>query len=667
MKRHVLTLGLLLVLPAIAGAGVIDGARRTELAATQTWSAWGGDIGIRWNRDLLGNLGVRIGDAPSGKLAKHDFRLHDFFSLRESGGLQFTVFNGALRKFTGGSVQMRGGFVFSLADGGRIDLRNLTLRARGDGSNVIDLVSGDGHAWLYSDSVMFRLGDGERSLEVKSANLRMSKDFANRIGVPEAAGWNLGDIAMSNEIYVQGADVAPNRVCTPYPWPNVAVPGVPDAVYQGDLFMQATNYDPVGCQGCDGPGGADGITSVAPNSTLRNNVNAGTMQQTISGDPLGESAALYTGNIAWHEMFSGINDPYANDQHPFLIWNMYRIEADGRIRQIGRSGVKHAFLTVNAGCLDDCNNYDSLGRGCGDTYGSGNNDSSGDMGPRSEIVPAEGIWGRCGSIWDSGCTGTQHSNGNNSWTQRMKVHESQIDPAAHPGATFMMESWYVARDDIDIYNSMATITATPHYSGNTWSLSNQSGFKLGPAIDRWVDPANPGANAMNSEIAAAEGHAKVAVKVTALGSGHWRYDYAVMNLDFSRAVIESPDAGPDPRVVSNKGFDSFSVPVPAGVTILSAGADVGDTNPNMSWRTSIADGRVTWNTDTSIAHPGDGSPQPEALPTLDWGSMFTFSFTATRPPASGSATLHVAEQGSPASYDAATLVPAASGAVRAGP
>ena len=32
----------------------------------------------------------------------------------------------------------------------------------------------------------------------------------------------------------------------------------------------------------------------------------------------------------------------------------------------------------------------------------------------------------------------------------MQVHESQIDPAANAGATYMMESWYIAREDINI-------------------------------------------------------------------------------------------------------------------------------------------------------------------------------------------------------------------------
>ena len=418
MKLHALALLIAAAVLPVAHAGVID---KANTQATQTWSAWGGQIGVRWNRDLLGNLGFVVGDAPAGKLAMQDFRLHEWFDLRQSAGLEFTVNNASLRNFTGGSLQMRGGFVLNLRDGSSIDLRDLTLRARTDGSNILDLVSGDGKAWFYSDSLMFRLSDNEHGLEIVSANLRMSQALANRIGVPEAAAWNLGDIAMNTQIFVQGSDQASirGRSCSPYPWPDVAVPNVPGAVYQADLFMQATQYDPVGCQSCDGPGGNDGIASVAPNSTLRNNVNLGTQQPTISGDPNGTSSALWAGNVAWHQMFSGQNAPYNNDQHPFLIWNMYRVNADGSLDQIGRSGVKHAFLTINAGCLDSCNEFDSLGRGCGDTYGSGNNDSPGDMGPRSEIVPATGIWGRCGSIWDASCTGTQHSNGNNSWTQRM--------------------------------------------------------------------------------------------------------------------------------------------------------------------------------------------------------------------------------------------------------
>jgi len=435
------------------------------------------------------------------------------------------------------------------------------------------------------------------------------------------------------------------------------LPSVPGAAYLADLFMQATQYDPTGCERttsggtCDGPGNTDGIASIAPNSTLRNNVNDGTLQPTIAGDPIGTSTSLYTANVAWHQMFSGVNDPYGNDQHPFLIWNMYRFNADGSVEQIGRSGVKHAFLTVNANCLDSCNNFDSLGRGCGDTYGSGNNDSPSDMGPRSEIVPATGTWGRCGSLWDPNCTGQYHDPGNTSWTQRLQVHESQIDPAANAGATYMMESWYVARDDINIYNSMATITGTPHYASNVWSLQGQAGFKLGPAIDRWVSPTAPPANSLNTELAATEGHAKVAVKATDVGGGNWRYDYVVENLDFARAIIQAPQNGPDPRVVSNKGFDSFSIPIPAGTTVVSTAFRDGELNTANDWRVSSSGNAVIWRAGGPVISP---TKHPS---TLDWGSMYSFTVVVNRAPSSGSSTLHVANSGSPAQYTVASLVP----------
>ena len=323
----------------------------------QTWSAWGGQIGIA----LESRPARAISASPSATRRPASSRRRisactNGSTLRQSGGLQFTVSNCIAaqvhRRLAADARRLRAA---SCATAARIDLRDLTLRARTDGSNVLDLVSGDGKVWFYSDSLMFRLADDERGLEVMSANLRMSQALANRIGVPEAAGWNLGDIAMNTEIFMQGADLAPDRVCNPYPWPDVAVPGVPGAVYKADLFMQATQYDPTGCMSCDGPGGNDGIASVAPTSTLRNNVNDGTAQPTIPGDPLGTSANLYTANVAWHTMFSGSNPPYNNDQHPFLIWNMYRFNADGSFEQIGRSGVKHAFVTINAGCLDSCN------------------------------------------------------------------------------------------------------------------------------------------------------------------------------------------------------------------------------------------------------------------------------------------------------------------------
>jgi len=661
MKHRLLATLLVAGLAPAVHAGVIDKAQRDLAAAhapVQSWSAWGGQIGFRWNNDLLSGLGITLatdGAVKAPVTGTHaDFRVHTWFDVRQAGGIEFLVSNGALDSFAGGSLMARGGYVLTLRDGSKLDLRNATLRVRANDPNTLELVGGDGKAWFYVDRVMFQLADDNRILAVRVADLRISRELANRLGAPDAADWAVADLSLYAQVNVVGSDNSIQAECSPYPWPNVAVADAPGQVYQADLFMQATQYSPVGCQSCDGPGGNDGIASIAPSSTLRNNVNYNNSQSTIPGDPLGTSTAPYTAFVAWFPMFSGNNPPYSNDQHPFLIWNMYRIDADGSIEQIGRSGVKHAFLTLNSGCLDSCNhmNGNALGRGCGDTYATGNNDSSSDMGPRSEIVPAQGIWGRCGSIWDPQCTGSEHNNDNDSWTQRLKAHESQIDPAANPGATYMMESWYVARDDINIYNSMATIVGTPHYASGQWTLSGQSNFKLGPAVDRWVSPTAPPANSLNTEVATSEGHAKVAVKATDLGGGSWRYDYAVENLDYARAVIQAPPSGPDPRVVSNKGFDSFSVPLPAGANVVATAFRDGDLDADNDWKITTTNGRVLWT-----AAGRASVTNPASKPTLDWGSMYTFSVTVNRAPTTGNGTLHVATAGSPSQYTMATVVP----------
>ncbi|MGN6520861.1 MAG: hypothetical protein ACTHK2_15685 [Dokdonella sp.] len=654
MKRLFLSVCITMACISAANAGIADRVANTNVPAAQSWSAWGGSMGVRWNYDLMANLGVRV-ESRSGQTRETDFRGHEWFGLREAGGLVFSVHDASLQKFNGGSLTVNGGYVLALADGSRIDLRNATLRVNANNPLVLDLVSTDGKVWFFTDRLMFELTNGNRTLSVHTADLRITRELAQRLHAPEAEGWGLGDFAMNTDVTIEGSGAEPNRVCSTYPWPGAAVPGVPGATYQADLFMQNISIQSVGCQSCSGATG-NGIAGFAPSSTLRNNVNDGTAQQTIS-DPLGTSAALYTADVAWFTKFSGNNPPYNNDQHPFLIWNLYRVDANGGITQVGRSGVKHAFVSTNTGCTSTCGTFGghALGLGCSDTYSSGNNDSPSDMGPRSEIIPATGQWGRCGSIFDTNCDGSQNNSGNTSWTQRMKVPEKRLAHSSGDGVSFLFESWYIVRDDINIYNSMATESVNPQFSGSQWALTGASNYRLGGAIDRWVDPSNPGPNARTSELKVPEGHAKLAVKVTDLGGGRWRYNYAVMNFDFARA--ETQGAEPNLRVLSNKGFDAFSVPVPANVRLQGTTSDLGESDPSLRWSQTVANGQLTWSASASAPVFGGPSTTPATLPTLDWGTLYSFSFITTSAPVEGSATLHVAQAGTPASYELATLVP----------
>lgn len=660
MKSRVLVLALAAAMVPMAGVSVAAGLKGADAGAAsqQLWSAWGGTVEVRWNRDLASDIGMRI-SAPNNALQGLSMRGRDRFEVRRTGSLQFHVDQGYFRGFDGGSLSAVGGYSIELADGSRLDFSNFTLRPSPADPLVLNFVGGDGQVWFYIDRLMYELVDNDRTLSVGAMDMRISRALADRIGHPEVANWAIADLALTSEVQTQGSGAMP-MAQNPH-WPGDAAPN--GGTYQADLFMQSFTMSYTRCQGCTGPTGT-GKVVFTPSSTLKNNVNNGTLAVTIPGQgDLGTSAALWTAGISWNQKFSGTFAPYGNDQHPFLIWNLYRINADGSIEQVGRSGVKHAWLTTNGGCADS-SDHDShiLGRSCSDTYGTGNNDTSSDLGPRSEIVPAAGIWGRCGSIYDPGCVGSMTANPNGNYDQRLIVRENQISSTVNPGATYLFESWYIARDDINPYNSMATVTGAPTWSGSTWSPGGGSNYKLGPAIDRWVDPANPPANSKNTELATSEGRIKLAVKATARGDGTWRYDYAVMNVDFARAVMSG--SGANVRVSSNKGFDKFSVPVPNGGNISMYPGKVGEIDSGYAWRARMNDGRAEWSTDTTIPGFGTATLGTSATPkTLDWGTMYTFTLVSNRPPTAGNATLHVAQSGSPTNYDVATLVPGTASAL----
>ncbi|MEO8460101.1 MAG: hypothetical protein ABI451_06210, partial [Dokdonella sp.] len=214
-----------------------------------------------------------------------------------------------------------------------------------------------------------------------------------------------------------------------------------------------------------------------------------------------------------------------------------------------------------------------------------------------------------------------------------------------------------ARDDIDIYNSMATVTGVPTWNmaSHNWAFYAQANYRLGPAIDRWVSPTAPPANAKSAEIANSEGHAKVAVKATDLGGGNWRYDYAVMNLDFARGLIDPAHSiAPNIHLFHNFGFDRFRVLIAPSVTVSNLVFDDGDLDTSNDWTGSVGGGPVTW---TAPVNPTPIVNVPPVLNPLNWGTLYKFSFVANAAPINITTSLHVAETGDPVSYEAVVLGP----------
>lgn len=649
------------MLSAVVGAALAQDGRQSleapvsplaaDAASDAVWSVWGGEVWFQWNRDLVGDLGMQL-STPKQMLGERVGGMQRF-ALREATGLDFSVKHGNFDGFREGSVAMRGGYDLRIGDR-TVSLQDLRLAVRKDQPFKLDVVSSDGTAWFYIDRLMYALEKEGNTLRVQAMDLRVSPALAAAIGQPDSEGLVVAGMRMHSNVIRGGFASTSKGSCFPQSskWPGMPTPG--GGIYEADVFMDGftMQYSRKDNQ-ANGPGGTDGLVVYTPSSTLRNNVNNGTAQPTFPNDPLGTSTALHAADVAWREKFTTPCEPYDSDQHPYLIWNLYRIDALGRIEQVGRSGVKHAFLTTNVGCSENPGTGHILGRGCRDTYGTGNNDSGSDLGPRNEILPASGLWGRCGSIYDGNCNGNDEDfGGYSNFDHRMKVRESKIDPnePENAGATYRFESWYIVRDDINIYNTMQTRPATFSWSGSTWSVSNGNPSPLGSAIDQWVPAGTTAPNQRNTEVVDTRGRAKVAVKVTDVGGGRYRYDYAVMNFDFAHAVTEGRE--PNLRVLSNDGFVSFSVPASAALEIDDIEFSDGDTDLANDWTRVEEPNRLTWS-----APAGN---------RLNWGTLFSFSFTANAAPVEAPTRLTTAQLVPVDTLDALSLVPQSTAVVTYG-
>lgn len=610
--------------------------------------AQGGELAIRWNDELLRDLGMpRRGAAPGP-----DATLR--VPLSKATRLEADVLGASLRPFAAGAGELQGGFHFELRDGATIAWRHPKFVVRPGENLRFDFASADGEVLFYGDHLMYGLSPDGTEVQLRSFDLRIAPALAERLSQPSLAGLAVAEVHGRMPV-ASRIDAATPKACGDPNWPGEPVPGVPGATYQADVFTTNFSAQVSRCRrsaavsGCDGPGGdTDGEIVFTPSSTLRNNMSQGTPVAVVPGDPLGTSTSVHSADVEWETKFTNrVAGPYPQtDQHPFLIWNLYRIDASGAITQVGRSGVKHAWLTINVGTgCESCNGGHVLGRSCSDTYGTGNNDNPSDLGPRREIIPATGQWGRCRSIYDTNCDGVQNAGGNGNYDQRMVVAESAVDPAANPGASWLFESWYIVRDDINIHNTMATQPFTASWSGSVWQVTNNTAaYRLGSAVARWVASAPAGSVARLDLLEATEGEAQLGLRVTDLGGGNFRYEYAFMNLDFARAATAG--AEPNLEVLRNHGFDGIVLPLAAGATATDVVVADGDKDGANDWLLTQDGGQL------AVRAPNDGA-------SLNWGSMLRIGFTVAAPPVVSSATLEVTEPGSPASYPLATLAPGA--------
>ncbi len=602
----------LLIAPLVLLCGLArlgaDGVAAAESTSTERlWRAQGGELRLRLNEDLLALYGVRV-RLPKTPLDSREpaFAL---FPIVRQGGLELRVGRQGLLALAGGTVEARGWLVLESA-AGEIRLEPLRLRAA-EAKAELELLDGAERPLLRIAHPMIGIREEERRLAVHTSDLIVLPALADRLGIAALSGKTVGELRLRLPI-VEGPTedplivkcASPNFHGTPHPQ---------GGTYQTDVLLESISWHTMRCRNaagsgpCDGPGGDDGEVVFAPGAALRN-----------GDDPR-------TADVPWFRKFQVSPYPYpypGNDQHPYLIWNLYRI-VDGRLEQIGASGLKHAFYTINWYCAPGAcgaGGGNILGRACYDIYSQSSNDYGPELGPRRELIPFTGQWGRCGSIFDPGCTGSQtHPAPNGPYDHRLRVRESQL-----AASEFLAEGWYVIQDDVDIYNTMGHVPVSIHFDGFSWSPAVSGPMTRGPVIDRWVNPVvHP---ARNRELTGAQGRVKVAVRAAALascppGSGlgptcH-RFDYAVQNLDFS--VTQTSGVPPNLRVLSQRGLRRLRIALdPAiGVHLPDDAFADHDTDPSNNWTASRDASGVRFE------GPEGGD--------LHWGMLYRFSLITDQP------------------------------------
>lgn len=530
--------------------------------AQESWPVGAAQGQLAFYTEVLKAIGAQVG--PAGKPDVDDrvavpFAASGDLVLEAPGSLFDDLGKGSLRLASEGVLR---------GPGGEIRLGGLELR-RGSDERTFVFVDARGQEWFQADHMHFAVDREARRMRMFNLDVRLTTGAARVLGDTRYEGLAVAVMELSAPVGIPaGAVETPDGACTTANW------GLPDndvgLISIGSLQQMARDAT------------APARVAIAPSATLKN---------------VGQT------DVPWYSKFSGSFPPYNNDQHPFLVWNAYRL-ANGVLEQIGVSPLKHAFLTVNTNC--GCSSGNILWVSCEDTYGTGTNDSTGSLGPRSEILPSIGYWQRCQSIFDVNCDGVQNSAPPraNPMDRRMAVLESDLQA----GGTYYVDSWYVVRDDKNIFNTMGWRTFTPSWNGSSWTFGLGGALTTGPVLDQWVNPAAPGANAQSVLLPTKFGQLKLAVRASDLGAGQWRYEYALMNFDF------------------DSGVKSFSIPVPAGATVSNVGFHDADTNAASDWTASTAGDAVTWTA-------------PNAASVQQFSTLYNFRFTVDASPSAASGSL----------------------------
>jgi hypothetical protein len=371
-------------------------------------------------------------------------------------------------------------------------------------------------------------------------------------------------------------------------------------------------------------------------------------------------------------------------RHPYIVTNVYRLNAEGRLEQLAASWIKHGWLAASVSqsevagpngqprcgtgtCSGLGNNF--LGANCSDTYGAGLNADRRWLGPRTEVRANAPFHDPGWAIPDSwlakydyagdvdalqggdGYSRAYNSSGTGQSWKLCQVKLSELDtspqglgPPSGFGRVFI-EGYYVVNGDNYKFNNFASRRFTYTQPSGSISAANftfDGPHTYGPTLLQWGSMPGlnvPGTFRHSVAQPTNEGTIYVASRVVDLGGGQWRYEYNVLNADFDREVMSVRVNVPLSATVTNQGFWQPRQASPGYHGFNRA-------DPQQTAAGGIPLASSNWSYVYDVDNKAGMWAAPAPIPstvrpnTIRWGTMYTFWFTANYPPShNGSMTL----------------------------
>ncbi len=323
---------------------------------------------------------------------------------------------------------------------------------------------------------------------------------------------------------------------------------------------------------------------------------------------------------------------FGSADHPLISQNVFRIK-DGRFEQIGMAWLKHTWDAADFGiCPGDTHEPNAthlwMTIGLFDIYSAGLNAVQVDLGPRSDVNAASGVYPYPYTIhWDQS---------GNSIFKRLQIRNDDLDPSLNVGAHYLAEGYYLTTDEVpagfnkQYNNALFRKVDVGTFTGGGYNLT-----PIGPqnthqtAVEGWVQLANDPAETdhfdpddwkptlrslFSTEDNAPLGKIQLAFNVTDLGGGMWAYDYHVYNYNSHRSVR------------------SVSIPLPtdsASVNMAFHAPFYHSDEPvdNVAWSTAnTPGGTAEWSTDIwTIANDKSAN-------AVRWSTGYSFHLETSSPP-----------------------------------